>query len=459
PELFERQVAASPDAVALSSGAERWTYREVDARANRLARRLIGRGVGPESVVAVAVGRSPELVIALLAVLKTGGAYLPIDPGYPSERTGFILTDAHPVLVLTDTGTAAVLPPTEPEMLYLDTLDTDGGIDAGTVTDAERVRGLGPEHLAYVMYTSGSTGVPKGVAISHRNVINLVFHGWPAGGRERVLMSSSVGFDASAYEMWTALLSGSELVIAPPGPADPALIERLVGEHRVTSLFAATPMFHLLAARSGERAQMWAGVEQVVTAADVLSPVAVDRFRRACPEVGVVNAYGPTETTVCATRYSVAESDELGGVSVSIGSPIGNARVFVLDAGLMPVPVGVVGELYIAGSGVGRGYRGRPGLTAQRFVACPFGGVGQRMYRSGDVVRWDGGGRLEFVGRADEQVKVRGFRVEPKEVESVLVSHPQVSQAVVVARDLATDRTDSADGAVGKQLVGYVVLD
>ncbi|MDT2009436.1 AMP-binding protein [Rhodococcus opacus] len=268
-------------------------------------------------------------------------------------------------------------------------------------------------------------------------------------------MTSSTAFDASAYEVWPALLGGSALFPAPPGPVDPAALGELVTTHRVTSMFVTTPLFHLLADSEMNNLDQ---TRQVVAAGDTLSPVAVDRFRRAHPGTGVVNAYGPTETTVCATTFSVPAADGLEGGSVPIGSPIGNTRVFVLGGGLMPVPVGVVGELYIAGAGVGRGYRGRAGLTAQRFVACPFGGPGLRMYRTGDLVRWDPAGRLMFVGRADQQVKIRGFRVEPGEVETVLAAHPAVSQAAVITRETPGGVRDDAATA-GRQLVGYVVLD
>ena len=466
PMLFARQVSADPDAVALTSGTEQWTYRELAARATRLAHRLIDLGVGPESVVAVALDRSAASIVALLAVSTAGGAYLPIDPGYPGERTRFILEDAAPLLVLSDAVVAGRLRSPACPVLLLDPGGASVGdptTRVGPVTDSDRRMPLRPEHPAYLIYTSGSTGVPKGVAITHRNLVHLVSHGWPANRpRERMSMTSSPGFDASVYEIWPALLTGAELVLAPPGPADPMDIAQTVLDHGVTAVFVSTPMFHLLADPGIATDGVWDHVDQVVTAGAALFPAAVDRFRAAHPGPLVVNAYGPTETTVCATLYPVPTTHEPGSSSVPIGTPIEGVQVFVLDAGLQPVPVGVPGELYLAGAGVGRGYHGRPAMTAGRFVACPFGAPGQRMYRSGDLVAWRSRERtetgrvraadLEFVGRVDDQLEIRGFRVEPGEVEAVLTSHPAVAQAAVVPRAVPGDIAST-------QLVGYVVLD
>ncbi|WP_446226308.1 amino acid adenylation domain-containing protein [Nocardia sp. IBHARD005] len=464
PTLFAEQVSATPASVALTCGTEHWTYRELAVRVNRLAHRLIAHGVGPESVVAVALDRSPALIVALLAVSSAGGAYLPIDPSYPSERTEFILEDAAVQLMVSEPGVAGQLPSAACPVLLLDqTSADDPAARDGSVTDADRTMPLRPEHPVYLIYTSGSTGVPKGVAITHRNVVHLVAHGWPVNRpRRRMSMTSSPGFDASVYEIWPALLNGIELVLTPPGPADPARIAHTVLDHGVTSMFVSTPMFHLMTDPVIAPDRVWEQVDQVVTAGEALSPVIVDRFRTAHPQVLVVNAYGPTETTVCATVHAVVVTDDPARTAVPIGVPIVGVRVYVLDAGLRPVPVGVPGELYIAGAGVGRGYYGRPAMTASRFLACPFEEAGQRMYRSGDLVTWTSCGRtesgevtaahLDFVGRVDTQVKIRGFRVEPGEIEAVLMSHPAVAQAAVIARQVPGN-TES------KQLLGYVVLD
>ncbi|WP_257890995.1 non-ribosomal peptide synthetase [Rhodococcus sp. USK10] len=450
PVLFGQQVAATPDAVAVTFGDENWTYRELSSRANRLAHLLIGAGVGPEVLVAVALERSPELIIALLAVLEAGGAYLPIDPQYPSARTAFVLADAAPLLILTDTPISKTLPDNDIPRILLDVIsDGDGHAEGFSLDDRDRTTPLRPGNTAYVMYTSGSTGTPKGVAIDHSNVINLALHGWPDGPGERVLLHSSMAFDASAYELWPTLLGGGRVVVAPPGPLDIGVLERVVGAAGVTSMFLTTPLFHLLSDSADHAMGALDQARQVVTAGDVLSPSAVRRVLARHPRITVVNAYGPTETTVCATAYSISGSKGFDDrVRVPIGVPIGNARALVLGTGMVPVPVGVVGELYIAGSGVGRGYIGRRGLTAERFVACPFGEPGSRMYRSGDLVRWTTDGVLDFVGRADEQVKIRGIRVEPGEIDTVLVSHPAVGSVVTV---------DRVGPSAQKVLVSYVV--
>ncbi|MFF2115569.1 amino acid adenylation domain-containing protein, partial [Rhodococcus koreensis] len=427
-----------------------WTYRELSSRANRLAHLLIGAGVGPEVLVAVALERSPELIIALLAVLEAGGAYLPIDPQYPSARTAFVLADAAPLLILTDTPISKTLPDNDIPRILLDVIsDGDGHAEGFSLDDRDRTTPLRPGNTAYVMYTSGSTGTPKGVAIDHSNVINLALHGWPDGPGERVLLHSSMAFDASAYELWPTLLGGGQVVVAPPGPLDIEVLERVVAAAGVTSMFLTTPLFHLLSDSADHALGALDQARQVVTAGDVLSPSAVRRVLACHPRITVVNAYGPTETTVCATAYSISGSKGFDDrVSVPIGVPIGNALALVLGTGMMPVPVGVVGDLYIAGSGVGRGYIGRRGLTAERFVACPFGEPGSRMYRSGDLVRWTTDGVLDFVGRADEQVKIRGIRVEPGEIDTVLVSHPAVGSVVTV---------DRVGPSAQKVLVSYVV--
>ncbi|WP_024802856.1 non-ribosomal peptide synthetase [Nocardia sp. BMG51109] len=441
--LFRAQAARTPDAVAVIRDDTEMSYRELDIRAERLARALCSHGVGPDTVVAVALPRSVELIVALLGVWKAGGGYLPIDPAYPSDRLALVLADAAPVVVVTDTGTAKLLSHTTTRLLCLDASDIG---DAGP-GPAVAVR---PQNLAYVMYTSGSTGVPKGVAITHRNALNLVSREWSIGPGERVLVHSSIGFDASTYEIWPALTGGGALVLAGEQRSDPAEIVRLVESRSVTRMFSTPALLSVLLDRvEALPGNPFRSLAQVVAGGAELSSAVVRRLRSVCAGAEVVNGYGPTETTVFATVFAADASSE-GDASVPIGSPLGNMRVYVLDSWLMPVPAGVPGELYVAGAQLARGYRGRAGSTAARFVADPFDSAGGRLYRTGDVVRWDAGGQLEFVGRADDQVKVRGFRVEPGEVESVLGQHPSVSQAVVTARDL-----DTGD----EQLIGYVVPD
>jgi amino acid adenylation domain-containing protein len=444
PALFEQQVARNPDAIAISGDVQDITYRQLDERANEIAHELIARGVRIESVVAVALPRSPDLIVALIGVLKAGAAYLPIDPAYPGARNGSVLAAAAPALILTSSAvdTRDVLPDEEIPRLYLSEV-------AGERTNPPRER-LRPAHLAYVMFTSGSTGQPKGVAISHRSVVNEVANGWPEGPGDRILVQSSAAFDASVYEIWPALLTGRTLFPLPVGMESPANRIQFVSSNEIDSLWATAGLFDLMSSEdlSGLRTMRY-----LATGGDKVSTAAVDRVLQAHDDIRIINIYGPTETTVNATTHvvSAANRGEFDDPVVPIGTPILNARVYVLTDDLTPVATGVAGELWIGGAGLARGYFGRPGLTAERFVANPFGPAGSRMYRTGDLARWTRDGRLVFVGRVDDQVKISGFRVEPGEVEAVLRSHPQVAQAAVAARDLT--------GQGDRQLVAYVVAN
>ncbi|MEO3752518.1 non-ribosomal peptide synthase/polyketide synthase [Streptomyces sp. B6B3] len=424
PELFARRVAASPEAVALVAGDRSWSYAELDAWANRIAHQLIERGVGPERRTALLLERSPALVAAILGVLKAGGAYVPVDPSWPAERVALLLADAEPVLVLDEVWAAEELGDAHP---------------AGAPAVVVR-----PENAAYVMYTSGSTGRPKGVEVTHGNVADLALDGSFGEAHRRVLFHSPHTFDASTYELWAPLLGGGTVVLAESGRLDPAVLARTVAEGRVTALWLTAGLFSLMVE---ERPDCFAGVAEVWAGGDVVPPESVRRVTAAHPGLTVVNGYGPTETTTFATRHFVAATD-LDSPSLPIGSPMAGSRVFVLDAALRPVPPGVPGELYVAGGGLARGYVGRAALTAERFVACPFGGPGERMYRTGDLVRWDAAGRLVFLGRVDDQVKLRGFRIEPAEVEAVLRERDDVARAAVVLRE---------DAPGDRRLVAYVV--
>ncbi|MFK0113677.1 non-ribosomal peptide synthase/polyketide synthase, partial [Streptomyces sp. NPDC091217] len=425
PELFARQVRAAPDAVAVVAGATELTYRELDRRSNHLARALVRQGVRPESPVAVMLDRSADLVVAILAIIKAGGAYAPLDSRFPQSRIDLILREAGAALVLTEDVLTALVE-AEPD---------SSGVE---VT-------CDPRQLAYIMYTSGSTGRPKGVAVSHRDVVGLAltpeYHG---GGHERVLMHSPTAFDLSTYELWVPLLNGGRVVVAPPERLDLDLLQHTISTHGVTGLWLTAGLFRLVAE---ERPGLLAGVREVWTGGDVVSPAAVARVLDVCPGIEVVNGYGPTEATTLATCHSVDSLPE-NAATVPIGGPMANMRAYVLDDHLRPVPTGMVGELYLAGVGVARGYFGRPGLTAERFTADPYGPPGDRMYRTGDLAWWPAGGTLEFAGRADHQVKLRGFRIEPGEIEAVLASCPGVAQAAVVARE---------DRPGDKRLVAYLV--
>ncbi|HEV3052104.1 MAG TPA: amino acid adenylation domain-containing protein, partial [Longimicrobium sp.] len=429
-ELFERQAERAPGATAVVFGDARLDYAELNARANRLAHDLRARGVGPEVRVALCVERGPGMVAAVLAVLKAGGAYVPLDPSYPVDRLRYMLADSAPAVVLTQRAVAQALDG------VLDGLGAGVPVlelDAAAPAWASRPEtnpargGLVPEHPAYVIYTSGSTGRPKGVLVPHRGLCNVAAaqqRAFGVGPDDRVLQFASLSFDAAAFEVVMALASGAALCLAPreellPGPGLLALLRR----HAVTtvtlppSALAALPVEDLPALRT------------ITVAGEALPAELVERW-------GALhrlwNLYGPTEATIWSTAAACADPAR----KPDIGAPIANVRVYVLDAALQPVPVGVPGELYIGGAGVARGYLGRPGLTAERFVADPFGGEpGARLYRTGDLGRWRPDGTIEFLGRNDFQVKIRGFRVELGEIEARLREHPAVREAAVAARE------------------------
>ncbi|WP_158857587.1 non-ribosomal peptide synthetase [Streptomyces sp. NRRL B-1347] len=436
--LFQEQVARTPDAVAVLHDGERLTYAQVNERANQLARALVGRGVGPDDTVAVVLPRTPELVVALLAVLKSGAAYVPVDPSHPSARLAHILDSAGPRLTVTDTVTAGVLPGRDAPLLHIDRADVSAhpGTDLG---DGDRIRPLRPEHLAYQVYTSGSTGLPKGVGITHANLVNalddLVRHMGVAPGW-RMLTSTSIGFDVAAFELFSTLTTGGRVEIVRDVLA---LTEREAWDVDVIS--SVPSAFTELVDRLGDRMQP----KVLMLAGEVLTSTLVERIRAHWPRARVVNCYGPSETFY-ATAHSLDSGRDYAG-GVPIGRPLGNLRAYVLGPGLSPMALGAVGELYIGGAGVGRGYHDRPTLTAERFVADPYGPAGARMYRTGDLARWDEAGDLEYAGRADAQVKIRGFRIEPGEVEAAVTAHPGVARAAVIARTSAR----------GEQLIAYAV--
>ncbi|WP_328677069.1 non-ribosomal peptide synthetase [Streptomyces sp. NBC_00343] len=439
PDLFAEQVRRAPEALAVESGERTLTYAQLDDHANRLARVLVSHGVGPEARVAIAVPRSAESVVATLAVLKAGAAYLPVDTSYPPDRVAYMLDDSRPVLVLATRETAPGLPVAPDRLLLVDAPDLWTAAPGGDLTDADRTGPLRPASAAYVIYTSGSTGRPKGVVVTHAGVASMVATQADrigAGPGGRVLLFASPSFDASVWELCTALLTGSCAVTVPaerllPGPE----LARTVAEHEVSCL---------LLPPSSLAAMPEDGLPPGVTLVVGGEACAPDLVARWSTGRVMVNAYGPTEATVMATM-----SDPLHGHrSPPMGAPVVNARVYLLDDGLQPVPVGVPGELCVAGAGLARGYLGRPALTAERFVADPFGAPGTRMYRTGDVARWRADGSLEYLGRVDHQVKVRGFRIELGEIESVLAADDTVGQVVVHVRE---------DGHAVKRIVAYLV--
>jgi amino acid adenylation domain-containing protein len=437
PQCFAEQAALTPDAPALTCRGRTWTYAELDRRAEQVAGCLREAGARPETIVAICMDRSLDLVAGMLGILKAGAAYLPLDPTYPSDRLAFILEDARPLLTLANRNTRDRLPAAAVPILSIDSLPSSGCSAPG-----EPAAG---HHLAYVIYTSGSTGTPKGVMVEHRNVMNL-FAGMDAVyGREPAvwLAVTSVSFDVSVLELWWTLTRGGHVVFWPGLEQQDSSLPDLMRAHGVTHI-ATVPSFVRMLLPLPGGADALAALRILTVGGEVLSPALI-RDLGPSHSRRIINAYGPTETTVLSTCWEV----DPRAASISIGRPIANTRLYVLDAERRPVPVGVVGELYIGGSGVARGYLNRPGLTAGKFISDPFSSAaGSRLYRTGDLVRYRQDGALEFAGRIDQQVKIRGHRVELEGIETVLASHPGVRAAAV-------DLQERTGG--GKRLVAYVV--
>ena len=446
--LFEEQARQAPDALAVTWRAQRWTYRQLDDRADALSCALRSAGVRPGDVVGLRTGRTPELVVSALAILKAGAAYLPIDPDYPAGRVEFLLTDSGARVLVTDSP------------LDFDFAGTvlDPSVTAATQDAAQPARaavdsvhpGLPTDRaVAYLCYTSGTTGRPKGVRLTHRNVVRLVrgVEYSDLGPHTRILPTGSISFDASTFELWAAMLNGGSLHFVDN---DVVLSARALGAEltaqRITTLWLTSPLFNQIVEQDPT---VFRPLRELFTGGDVLSPAHVAKVLTACPELVLINAYGPTENGTYSLTHQLDRDDphrdELA--SIPIGRPIANSTAYVLDADGGLCPIGVPGELCFGGHGVAAGYLDRPELTAEKFVADPF--TGGRMYRSGDLGRFRPDGVIEFLGRRDQQVKVRGFRIELGEVENVLLSHPDVADAVVTARP----RPSGAD----KYLCGYYV--
>ncbi|MBW4573676.1 MAG: amino acid adenylation domain-containing protein [Aphanothece sp. CMT-3BRIN-NPC111] len=443
-QLFEEQVERTPDAVAVIFENQQLTYQQLNKKANQLAHYLHNLGIKPEALVGIYVERSLEMVVGLLGILKAGGAYVPLDPAYPKERLQFMLSDTQIKILVTQERFLNQIP--EPS-INLVCLDTDQAIIA-QFSEQNLATKVMAENLAYVMYTSGSTGTSKGVSVVHRGVVRLVKNTNYArlSAAEVFLQLAPISFDASTWEIWGCLLNGAKLVVMPPSQPSLAELGAAIKQYQVTTLWLTAGLFHLMV---DERLEDLKPLRQLLAGGDVLSVAHVQKFRQNLPGCQLINGYGPTENTTFTCCYLINADSQLKN-SVSIGRPISNSEVYILDCHLQPVAIGIPGELYIGGSGLARGYFNRPDLTKEKFIPNPFSDEpNSRLYKSGDLVRYLPDGNIEFLGRLNNQVKIRGFRIELGEIEATLRQHPDVREAVVVARE---------DIPGDKRLVAYIVL-
>ncbi|WP_332690623.1 non-ribosomal peptide synthetase, partial [Devosia sp.] len=436
---------AQPDAIAVVYEEQRISYGELNRRANQLAHQLLALGVRPDDRVALFVERSIDMVAGLLGILKAGAAYVPLDTAYPAERLAYMLADCAPVALLTQIALQASLPPAEMPVLLLDR--PDSAADALPATNPE-VPALTSRHLAYVIYTSGSTGMPKGVMVEHRNVIQLVVNE-PCvriTAHDKMAYCANPAFDASTWEIWGGLLNGSRLVIVPEQVLlEPRAFSQLLNREAVTILQLTAGLFRQYI---DSMASTFCGLHYLLFGGDRSDLHSVLKLYKHNSPRNLIHTYGPTETIAFTTTYALTEASLQMGV-LPIGSPIANTRAYILDARQQPVPLGVSGELYIAGAGVARGYLNRPELTAERFLADPFSTDSQaRMYKTGDLGRWLPDGTIEYLGRNDFQVKIRGFRIELGEIEAHLAACHGVREALVLARE---------DNPGDKRLVAYLL--
>ncbi|MCP4766410.1 MAG: amino acid adenylation domain-containing protein, partial [Gammaproteobacteria bacterium] len=443
PELFEWQVAASADAIAIEYEGKTLTYAQLNERANQLAHYLQARGVGAEVMVGISVERSLDLVVALLGILKAGGAYLPLDPDYPLARLGFMLEDAEVKTIVTTSSQRARIPLFSGEVICL---DTDGPAIAEESRDNPD-SGITADSLIYVIYTSGSTGRPKGTLIEHRSAVRLVKNtNYVTLGPEDVLLQfAPVAFDASTFELWGSLLNGARLVIFPAGRSSLEELGQVIKDRGVTTLWLTSALFSQMVDSHLPRLS---GIRQLLAGGEALSLPHVKKMLAQLGEGRLINGYGPTENTTFTCCHVMTRDSELQQ-SVPIGRPISNTMVYILDARMHPVPVGVPGELYIGGDGLARGYLNQPEMTAERFVPHPFSDDPQaRLYATGDLVRYRQEGSIEFIGRIDHQVKVRGYRIELGEIETALINHEALHDAVAIVRE---------DEPGDKRIAAYVV--
>ncbi|MEH2036094.1 non-ribosomal peptide synthetase [Nostoc sp.] len=442
-QLFEAQVEKTPDAVALIFNNQHLTYRDLNSRANQLAKHLQSLGVGTEILVGICIERSLEMVVALLAILKAGGAYVPLDPGYPQERLAFMLSDTQVSVLLTQKELVAKLPT---HTAFVICLDADWNTIA--LNKKENLStSVTADNLAYVMYTSGSTGTPKGVSVIHRGVVRLVKETNYARltPEEVILQLAPISFDASTFEIWGCLLNGGRLVIYPPNTPSLEELGQIIQQYQVTTLWLTAGLFHLIV---DEKIDALKSLRQLLAGGDVLSVPHVQKFLQTIENCQLINGYGPTENTTFTCCHPITAPLQ-PDVSIPIGRPIANTQVYILDNNLQSVSIGEAGELYIGGDGLARGYLNRPDLTAEKFISHLFdNNLVTRLYKTGDVARYLPDGNIEFLGRIDNQVKIRGFRIELGEIEREIAQHPDVREIVVLARQ---DETGE------KQLTAYVV--
>ncbi|RAT01213.1 non-ribosomal peptide synthetase, partial [Bacillus cereus] len=456
-QLFEKQAHINPNAIAVVFENKKLTYEELNRKANKIARFLIAKGIGPDQLVALAMPRSLNMVVSLLAVLKAGAGYLPLDPDYPADRISFMLHDAKPSCVLTNSEVEIEC--NEALKVLVDNVKVIEEIEKyseDNIDEMERVKPLTPSHIAYVIYTSGSTGRPKGVMIPHQNVVRLLGatdHWFQFDGNDVWTMFHSYAFDFSVWEIWGPLLYGGRLVVVPHTVSrSPKEFLQLLVKEKVTVLNQTPSAFYQLmqADRENEEIGQRLSLRYVVFGGEALELSRLEDWYSRHPQNApkLINMYGITETTVHVSYIELDENIVFLRANSLIGCSIPDLKVYVLDNYLQPVPPGVVGEMYVAGAGLARGYLGRAGLTAERFIADPFGKPGTRMYRTGDLARWRQDGTLDYIGRADHQIKIRGFRIELGEIEAVIMKHPTVEQVAVIVRE---------DQPGDKRLVSYIV--
>jgi len=445
-ELFEAQVERTPDAIAVTFGDRRLSYGDLNERANSVAHYLRKRGVGPNTLVGVCFERSPELIVALLAVWKAGGAYVPLDPAYPKERLSFMIEDANPLVLLTQTECLSLLSTPADKTICL---DADSPILSGA-SKSNPPPATTPSNLAYVMYTSGSTGRPKGAMIVHRGLVNYLWWAiktYPVAAGFAVPVHTSISFDLTVTSLYTTLLGGGTVELLPEDVGAQELLAALKAPGK-RGLVKITPAHLELLNAQIAPGQAADAASAFVIGGENLVAETLRLWREHAPATRLFNEYGPTETVVGCCVHEVQDGDPITG-SVCIGRPIANTQLYVLDENMTPVAPGVAGELFIGGTGVGLGYLNRAELTAERFLSDPFSTeTDARLYRSGDLARFRDDGVLEYLGRADDQVKIRGYRIELGEIEANLAAEPNVQACAVIARE---------DEPGNRQLVGYIV--